>query len=215
MHAWFNIMGVVVTSAVLIAAAIVLITRDMVRHTARVWKTVVYLAVYVLLQVLTVNLLLNDFAKPSIVDFTALAQIGDTRIEGFEEREAVLRAATHLFTNRNRAITNYRFLFSGNTVHLTIYRFGSAETAHVNLLVAAGITDDEVQWITEKVYGFPAPSVLWRDRQSYTNPNLDREIRTYFVVYDTMFSIREVGNRDRIGEGTNDMIVRLLDVFFG
>jgi hypothetical protein len=213
MQFWFNSLGVVIFSAILIAVPIILITRDMIRQTFRIWKLAVYLAGYLLLQVPLISFLMNDFAKPSIVDLSVLSEIGDNRIEGFEERHAVLReSSSHIRTVRS--ISTLRYFLEGMTIHVTIHQFDTPEAAYYNLMVAAGIDPDEIIQITETVYGYPAPSVMWRDRHSNMNAELHREQWTYFVVGEILFILREVGDRNRIGEGANATIARLLHVYF-
>ena len=213
MYFWFNMMGVIMTTVALVAVPIVLIVRDMIRGSVRVWKIAAYAAGYIALQVLTVNLLLSDFPKPSAVDLSVLAQIGDTQIEDFEMREAAFRESPyHMRIYSTHSI--YRFNLDGNIVHLTIYRFATPEAAIQNLIAAAGIAPGEVRQITETVHGYQADSVLWRDRNKYLSRDLDREARTYFTVGEILFSLRETGDRHTVGESTNTMIERLLEIFF-
>jgi hypothetical protein len=213
MFFWFNRMGVIVATFILLAIPITLITRDLIRHSFRAWKVTVYAAVYIIMQVTAVTVLLNDFAKPSIVDLSVLVQVGDSWIDEFDEREPVLQASSHLQLRRAGSIFSYRYTYHGNNVQLTIYRLPSPEAAHQNLLAAAKITAGQVLHVTATAYGYAADSVYQRDRYRYMTPDLHREVRTYFVIGDTLFSLLETGDRDRIGEGTNAMIARLLDVF--
>jgi len=209
----FNGFGFVVVLLVSIIVFSVLIWRLTQSDYNTKRKVIAYVAGFILLQILSYNVLLYSFPKESAVDIAPLEKLGNARITDFDEKQTELENSMH-FVRKNQYAYNYRFSYHDRpSVELTAYPLVNLDTALENLLIAASVKQEDVIKLSETVYVYPAKSTYWRSRSTFFSNDLARSVNTYIVIGDVLFILRENGDRTLIGETSSRIIELICETF--
>ena len=227
----FSYFGIACAAIVFIVAVSAYIIRQLMLKKLTVWKVVISVTAVITLTFVASFVFLYDFPEPSGVDTTPLTQIGDARIDDFGARQAQLEESPYFLRSNHHAF-NYRFRFQNlPNVYVTIYPMADQETAHENLLIAARVQGTHgiqstlgtmlagftrtrnISRLSDSVYVNTADSFFVRTRDSYFTKDLDRRLRTQFIIDDVLFTLEETGDRELIGESTSMVIEILCDIF--
>lgn len=215
----FSYFGVIVVAMLMFLVLLLYMVFGILRKTLNIWRVIISVAASITIVLLSSFILLYNFPVPSQVDISPLERTGNAQITDFEERQLVLEDSP-FFLRSNPQAFNYRFGFQiYPTVHflpivdLTIYPLTNQEDAYENLVIAAGPQARRIQKLSDTVYVLASDSVYFRTRDGHMTDDLDRQVITRFIIGNHLFILREVGDRDRIGESSTIVIEMLYDIF--
>jgi hypothetical protein len=158
--------------------------------------------------------LLSDYEEPSRVNITPLQQLGDELLPDYETRQASLEE-TRFFVSKGRGVYNYEFTYYDRpSAEMTVYVLQSPEEAYDNLLYLPDVREEKIERLSGTVLLYRGDSRMRRDSRGFMFEDLSRRVETYFIIGSTLFSLRETGDAEKIGDTSGEILAMLSETVF-